>query len=138
MLKIAVVGGGPAGLLFAKLAKRAEPAHAIDVFEQNPADATYGFGVVLADVALDILDGVDPELRQRISAIAEDQDRIAIVHKGIEINLKGNGFLGISRVKLLQLMQQNARDRAFNSASATVSPSPPNSMITISLSGLTV
>ena len=110
MLKIAVVGGGPAGLLFAKLAKRAEPAHAIDVFEQNPADATYGFGVVLADVALDILDGVDPELRQRISAIAELQDRIAIIHKGTQIDLKGNGFMGISRVKLLQLMQQNARD----------------------------
>jgi anthraniloyl-CoA monooxygenase len=109
-LKIAVVGAGPAGLLFAKLAKQAEPAHTIDVFEQNTADATYGFGVVLADVALDILDGVDPGLRRRISAIAEHQDRIVLIHKGTRIDLKGNGFMGISRVKLLQLMQQNARD----------------------------
>jgi anthraniloyl-CoA monooxygenase len=108
MLRIAVVGGGPAGLLFAKLAKRFEPGHTIDVFEQNPADATYGFGVVLADAALGILDGVDPELRQKISAIAEYQDRITLVHKGVPIALKGNGFMGISRVRLLQLMQQNA------------------------------
>ena len=108
MLRIAVVGGGPAGLLFAKLAKQANPGHSIEVFEQNPSDATYGFGVVLADVALDILDGVDPGLRQRIAAVAEFQDRITIVHKGVEIPLKGNGFMGVSRVKLLQLMQENA------------------------------
>ena len=108
MLRIAVVGGGPAGLLFAKLAKRAEPGHIIDVFEQNPADATYGFGVVLADAALGILDAVDPGLRQKISETAEHQDQITLVHKGAPIALKGNGFMGISRVILLQLMQQNA------------------------------
>jgi anthraniloyl-CoA monooxygenase len=108
MLRIAVVGGGPAGLLFAKLAKRAEPGHTVDIFEQNPANATYGFGVVLADVALSILDGVDPGLRRQISEIAEFQDRITLVHKGVSIALKGNGFMGISRVKLLQLMHQNA------------------------------
>jgi anthraniloyl-CoA monooxygenase len=108
MLRIAVVGGGPAGLLFAKLVKRAEPCHTIDVFEQNPADATYGFGVVLADVVLSILDSVDPGLRRQISEIAEFQDRITLIHKGVSIPLKGNGFMGISRMKLLQLMQQNA------------------------------
>ena len=108
MVRIAVVGGGPAGLLFAKLAKQAEPAHEVDVFEQNSADATYGFGVVLADVALDILDGVDPGLRERIAAHAEFQDYITLVHKGEAIKLRGNRFLGIARVKLLQLMQENA------------------------------
>ncbi len=110
MARIAVVGGGPAGLLFAKLAKQADPAHRIDVFEQNPPDATYGFGVVLADVALDILAAVDPGLRTAISDIAEFQDRITIVHKGVPIALKGNGFMGISRVRLLQAMQKNALD----------------------------
>lgn len=108
MVRVAVVGGGPAGLLFAKLAKQAEPAHEVDVFEQNPADATYGFGVVLADVALDILDGVDPGLRERIAAHAEFQDHITLIHKGEAIKLRGNRFLGIARVKLLQLMQENA------------------------------
>ena len=108
MLRIAVIGGGPAGLLFAKLAKRAQPALTVDVFEQNPSDATYGFGVVLADVALDILDGIDPGLRRKIADVAEFQDRITIIHKGVEVPLKGNGFMGIARVKLLQLMQGNA------------------------------
>jgi anthraniloyl-CoA monooxygenase len=108
MLRIAVIGGGPAGLLFAKLAKQAQPALTVDVFEQNPSDATYGFGVVLADVALDILDGIDPVLRRKIADVAEFQDRITIIHKGVEVPLKGNGFMGIARVKLLQLMQENA------------------------------
>ena len=109
-MRIAVVGGGPAGLLFAKLAMQADPAHRIDVFEQNPPDATYGFGVVLADVALDILAAVDPGLKAAIGEIAEFQDRITIVHKGVPIALKGNGFMGISRVRLLQAMQQSALD----------------------------
>jgi anthraniloyl-CoA monooxygenase len=113
-MRIAVVGGGPAGLLFAKLAKRDNPAYAVDVFEQNPSDTTYGFGVVLADVALSILDSVDTGLRQQISGVAEFQDRIALHHKGVQITLKGNGFMGISRVKLLQLMQQNALDEGVN------------------------
>ncbi len=108
MSKIAVVGGGPAGLLFAKLVKQADRAHEVDVFEQNSSGATYGFGVVLSDIALDILDGVDPDLRRQISEIAEFQDRIVLVHRGDSISLKGNGFLGISRVKLLRLMQDNA------------------------------
>jgi anthraniloyl-CoA monooxygenase len=108
MSKIAVVGGGPAGLLFAKLVKQADSAHEVDVFEQNPSGATYGFGVVLSEIALDILDGVDPDLRRKISEIAEFQDRIVLVHKDTSISLKGNGFLGIGRVNLLQLMQDNA------------------------------
>ena len=107
-MRIAVAGGGPGGLLFAKLAKQANQDLEIDVFEQNPPGATYGFGVVLADVALDILHGVDPELQSRIVNHAEAQDRITLVHKGTSIALKGNGFLGIARVKLLGLMQHNA------------------------------
>ena len=108
MTRIAVVGGGPAGLLFAKLARQIDAAHEVDVFEQNPRGATYGFGVVLADVALDILASVDPGLREAIAAVAEFQDRITVVHQGVEIPLQGNGFMGISRVKLLDAMQRNA------------------------------
>ena len=108
MARIAVVGGGPAGLLFATLAKRDDPSREVHLFEQNPVGATYGFGVVLADVALDILASVDPDLRTAICDIAECQDRITIVHKGVAIALKGNGFMGISRVRLLDAMQRNA------------------------------
>ena len=122
MLRIAVVGGGPAGLLFAKLAKRAEPGHIIDVFEQNPADATYGFGVVLADAALGILDAVDPGLRQKISETAEHQDQITLVHKGAPIALKGNGFMGISRVICSSLCNRMLWNTAFGFTSRAGSP----------------
>ena len=108
MARIAIVGGGPAGLLFAKLVRQIDTAHEVDVFEQNPRGATYGFGVVLADVALDILASADPGLREAIAAVAEFQDRITIIHQGVEIALQGNGFMGISRVKLLDAMQRNA------------------------------
>lgn len=108
-MRIAVIGGGPAGLLFAKLAKQADSTHEIDVYEQNPAHATYGFGVVLADVALNILDDVDSDLRRRISQNAEFQTHITLTHKGEDIPLLGNAFMGVSRVKLLQVMQENAR-----------------------------
>lgn len=114
MSRIAVVGGGPAGLLFSKLARQNDPSCQIDVFEQNPAGATYGFGVVLSDVALDILADVDPALRERFCDIAEFQDRITLVHKGVSIALKGNSFMGISRVKLLEAMQRNALSAGVN------------------------
>jgi anthraniloyl-CoA monooxygenase len=107
-MKIAVVGGGPGGLLFAELVKRANPAYQIQVFEQNPADATYGFGIVLADVALRVLEGVEPELHRALVACAEAQHEIRITHRGTQVAIKGNTFLGLPRVKLLNLMQARA------------------------------
>ena len=80
-LKIAVVGGGPAGLLFAKLVAREHPNYRIDVFEQNPSSATYGFGIVLADVALDFLNTVAPHLHADLVATAEKQDTITLYHR---------------------------------------------------------
>ncbi len=36
-MRIAILGGGPAGLYFAILMKRAEPGHDITVYERNRA-----------------------------------------------------------------------------------------------------
>jgi anthraniloyl-CoA monooxygenase len=44
-MKIGVVGGGPSGLYFALLMKKQNPAHQVTIVEQNPAGATYGWGV---------------------------------------------------------------------------------------------
>ena len=113
-LKIAVVGGGPGGLLFAKLVARANPGCRIDVFEQNPSDATYGFGIVLADVALDFLKDVANDLHADLLAASERQDRITLYHQRQAVPIKGNVFLGIPRVRLLNIMQGHAASQGVN------------------------
>lgn len=113
-LKIAVVGGGPGGLLFAKLVARENPTYRIDVFEQNPSDATYGFGIVLADVALDFLKTVDEGLHADLVTSAEKQDKITLYHKRSAVPIRGNVFLGIPRVRLLNIMQTHATAEGVN------------------------
>lgn len=113
-LKIAVVGGGPAGLLFAKLVARENPNYRIDVFEQNPSSATYGFGIVLADVALDSLRAADDGLHADLLAASERQDTITLYHRRTAVPIRGNVFLGIPRVKLLNIMQTHAAGEGVN------------------------
>src|SRR5258708_1737431 len=70
-MKINIVGGGPGGLYFALLMKKQDPSHHIVVYEQNPADATYGWGIVLSDRALSFLQSVDAGAYADLSAALE-------------------------------------------------------------------
>jgi 2-polyprenyl-6-methoxyphenol hydroxylase-like FAD-dependent oxidoreductase len=108
--RIAVLGAGPAGLLFALLAKRRFAAWTIRVFEQNPADATFGFGVVFSEGALEFLARDAPDLHRELATRMESWPIQRIVHRGEGIDVDGNGFSAIARLKLNQLLQGLARD----------------------------
>ncbi len=107
-MKIAVVGGGPAGLYFAYLWKRKHPSAEIELFEQNSAGATFGFGVVFSDRALDFLRADDPETVDAIVPHMEHWRDMALVHRGERVAIDGVGFSAIGRLELLKLLQQRA------------------------------
>lgn len=104
-MRIAVLGAGPGGLLFSLLVKRRFPAWSIEVFEQNPADATFGFGVVFSEGALAFLERDAPDLHQQLSERMEAWPMQRIVHRGEAIDIDGNGFSAIARLELNRFLQ---------------------------------
>jgi anthraniloyl-CoA monooxygenase len=109
-MRITVVGGGPGGLYFALLTKKARPDWQVAVHEQNRADDTFGFGVVFSDDTLDEFLSRDPESYERIRDRFAYWDDVAIHYKGETIRCGGNGFCGTSRMTLLQILQQRCRE----------------------------
>lgn len=108
--KISVVGSGPGGLYFALLTKKRRPDIDIEVFEQNRADDTFGFGVVFSDETLDEFLSADPESYELIrDSFAYWTDMVVDRH-GKRTVIGGNGFAGCSRMTLLMLLQQRCRD----------------------------
>ena len=109
-MRIAVLGGGPAGLYFAALWKRRHPGDAVRLWEQNPADATWGFGVVFSQTALEFLREEDASTFALIAPRLESWRDIAIVHRGQRVTIDGVGFAAIGRLELLRLLQGQARE----------------------------
>src|SRR3990172_1781127 len=108
-MRIAILGAGPAGLYLAYLIKRRSPRADVAVIEQNPADATFGFGVVFSDRALEFLRDEDEQTYAAIVPHMESWSDIALVLRGECIVIDGVGFAAIGRLKLLQLLQERAR-----------------------------
>jgi 2-polyprenyl-6-methoxyphenol hydroxylase-like FAD-dependent oxidoreductase len=108
-MRIAILGAGPAGLYLGYLIKRRQPDADIRIVEQNPPDATFGFGVVFSDRALEFLRGDDPDTYAAIMPQLETWDDITLVHGGERIAIDGIGFAAVGRLKLLQLLQARAR-----------------------------
>jgi 2-polyprenyl-6-methoxyphenol hydroxylase-like FAD-dependent oxidoreductase len=105
-MRVSIVGAGPAGLYLAYLLKRRCADLDIRIFEQNRADATFGFGVVFSDRALEFLNDDDPESYAAVSPHLEAWEDIAVVHRGERIRIDGVGFAAIERLKLLRLLQE--------------------------------
>jgi 2-polyprenyl-6-methoxyphenol hydroxylase-like FAD-dependent oxidoreductase len=108
-VRIAIVGGGPAGLYLAYLLGRRSPEVSVRVFEQNPADATFGFGVVFSDRALEFLRDDDPETCEAIAPALESWSDITLDLEGQVVRIDGVGFSAIGRLELLQRLQQRAQ-----------------------------
>jgi anthraniloyl-CoA monooxygenase len=108
-MKIVCIGGGPAGLYFAILAKKANPTWDITVIERNRADATFGWGVVFSDKTMQGFLDADAQTHAAITLAFRHWDDIDVFFKGEKLTSGGHGFCGISRLKLLQILQQRAR-----------------------------
>jgi 2-polyprenyl-6-methoxyphenol hydroxylase-like FAD-dependent oxidoreductase len=108
-MRIAIVGAGPAGLYLSYLLKRRRPDADVTVLEQNPAGATFGFGVVFSDRALEFLREDDAETFAAITPQMESWNDMTLVHRNERVVIDGIGFAAIGRLKLLQLLQQRVR-----------------------------
>ncbi len=109
-MKIACLGGGPAGLYFAISMKLRQPETQVTVFERNRPNDTFGWGVVLSDDALENLEANEPVSASTIRENFAYWDDIAVVHDGHRTVSGGHGFAGIGRMKLLTIMQDRARE----------------------------
>jgi anthraniloyl-CoA monooxygenase len=108
-MRIACLGGGPAGLYFAISMKLRDPAHEVDLFERNRADDTFGWGVVFSDQTVENLMANDPVSGAAIQGEFAHWDDIDVHIGGETIRSSGHGFIGIGRKRLLAILQERAR-----------------------------
>src|SRR5881397_3029025 len=107
-MRIVCVGGGPGGLYFAGLMKKADPRHHIRVVERNRADDTFGFGVVFSDATMAGIETADSEAYREIARHLVHWDDIEVNYRGERIVSTGHGFSGMSRHTLLRVLQEQA------------------------------
>src|SRR4051812_30941216 len=105
-MKINIIGGGPAGMYFAILMKKAHAAHDITIYERNGPDDTFGWGVVFSGKTLRNLRDADAESHAEITRDFATWDNVDVVHRDEKISIHGNSFSGIARLRLLKILQR--------------------------------
>jgi 2-polyprenyl-6-methoxyphenol hydroxylase-like FAD-dependent oxidoreductase len=108
-VRIAVIGGGPGGLTFAYFWKKRHSDARIDLFEQNAADATFSFGVVFSEQALEFLRADDPDTADAIAPRMESWQNITLNLRGQSVAIDGVGFSSIGRLELLMILRERVR-----------------------------
>ncbi|MEZ5978613.1 MAG: FAD-dependent monooxygenase [Planctomycetota bacterium] len=109
-MRVASIGGGPAGLYFALLLKSRVPDAHVEVFERNRPDDTFGWGVVFSDETLgNFLHADEPTYRAIADGFVHWTD-IETYHKGEVVRSTGHGFVGIARRELLRILQNRCRE----------------------------
>jgi len=109
-MKINIIGGGPAGLYFAILMKKAGVSHRIRIYERNGPDDTFGWGVVFSGKTLANLRAADEESHAEITKQFEAWDNVDVVHRDTKVSIHGNSFSGIARLQLLKILQRRAEE----------------------------
>src|SRR5690349_1468845 len=109
-MKIACIGGGPAGLYFAISMKLRDARHEIEIFERNAPGVTFGWGVVFSDLTVENITANDPVSAKVITEEFAHWDDIDVHFGGETITSGGHGFIGIGRKRLLQILQDRARE----------------------------
>jgi anthraniloyl-CoA monooxygenase len=107
-MKINIIGGGPAGLYFAILMRKAGASHQIRIYERNGPDDTFGWGVVFSGKTLANLRAADEVSHAEITSEFEAWDNVDVVHRDARVSIHGNSFSGIARLQLLKILQRRA------------------------------
>src|SRR5262245_45243293 len=109
-MRITCIGGGPGGLYYALLMKRADPRHDVRVLERNRPDDTFGFGVVFSDTTMTNIAEADSGIYASIAKHLVHWNDIDVQYGGTVLTSTGHGFSGMSRHTLLRVLQKEARD----------------------------
>src|SRR3989442_12144841 len=124
-LRIAIVGGGPAGLYMGELAKLRSPKHGIEVWERNAGDGTFGFGVVFSDETVGGIEHADAAFFERLSQDFAMWDDIDVHFRGQVLTSGGHGFAAISRQRLLAILRDRCEQQEVGVTIHYREPEPP-------------
>jgi 2-polyprenyl-6-methoxyphenol hydroxylase-like FAD-dependent oxidoreductase len=105
-IRVACVGGGPGGLFFSTLLRRARPDVEVVLFERNQPTDAFGFGVVFSDRTLQKIDAADPVLHTALEREGIHWDSIDVRLRGESFTFAGNGMAAIHRRVLLRFLQE--------------------------------
>jgi len=105
---VEILGGGPSGLYTAILLRRLMPQVRLRVTEQNPKGATFGFGVVFSDQALEFLKADDPETHDLVTPHMERWRNMTLNLPQGQVTLDGIGFTAIGRLELIEILRRRA------------------------------
>ncbi len=109
-MKIICIGGGPGGLFFSILMKKADPSHDVIVIEQNPRGNTFGWGIVFSDGTMENLIAADETTARKTTDTLAHWDDIEVYFKGRVLKSSGHGFVGVGRHKFLEILENRAEE----------------------------
>lgn len=109
-MKIVILGAGPAGLYAGLLIKKAHPTHDITIIERNPANVTYGWGVVFSDRTLASFQRADYRSYEQITSRFVIWDAIDVHYRDEIIRCGGHVIASISRKDLLNILQRRCEE----------------------------